>query len=254
MRLKRHQKAERIISFYCVNFGFRKPFQILVDGTFCMASAQNRVQLREDIPKYLGGDVKLLTTQCVILETEALGTAVRPAMHIAKNFGIHKCGHEKKPISGANCLTSMTKDNMNTRYIVATQDRSLQNVLYHTPAVPIMHFNGLSVILKSPSPNSIECANQRKQSRFNLTEHETNVLTNIKSSITSELISSDELKDYPGIFKRAKGPNPLSCKPKKIKNIEDNIPKIENKIKRKRNRIKIPKHVKEELKKRTQNI
>jgi len=34
---------------------------------------QNRVQLREDIPKYLGGDVKLLTTQCVILETEALG-------------------------------------------------------------------------------------------------------------------------------------------------------------------------------------
>lgn len=79
-------------------------------------------------------------------------------------------------------------------------------------------------------------------------------MTNIKSSITSELISSDELKDYPGIFKRAKGPNPLSCKPKKIKNIEDNIPKIENKVKRKRNRIKIPKHVKEELKKRTQNI
>lgn len=40
MRLKRHQKAERNIGFYCVNFGFRKPFQILVDGTFCMASAQ----------------------------------------------------------------------------------------------------------------------------------------------------------------------------------------------------------------------
>lgn len=40
MRLKRHQKAERNINFYCVNFGFRKPFQILVDGTFCMASAQ----------------------------------------------------------------------------------------------------------------------------------------------------------------------------------------------------------------------
>jgi len=31
------------------------------------------VQLREDIPKYLGGDVKFLTTQCVVLETEALG-------------------------------------------------------------------------------------------------------------------------------------------------------------------------------------
>lgn len=87
----------------------------------------------------MGGDVKLLTTQCVVLETEALGwfcfkivviynwklksfilnlgAAVRQAMHIVKNFGIHKCGHDKNPISGANCLISMTKDNVNTRWI-----------------------------------------------------------------------------------------------------------------------------------------
>ncbi|VVC30909.1 PIN domain-like,rRNA-processing protein Fcf1/Utp23 [Cinara cedri] len=254
MRLKRHQKAERNINFYCVNFGFRKPFQILVDGTFCMASAQNRVQLREDIPKYLGGDVKLLTTQCVVLETEALGAAVRQAMHIVKNFGIHKCGHEKKSISGANCLMSMTKDNMSTRYIVATQDKSLQNALYNVPAVPIMYFNNLNVLLKAPSPITIEHANEKRQSKFNLTEHETNVLTNMKSSITTELISSDEHKDYPGIFQRAKGPNPLSCKPRKKKNIEDNIPKVEKKTKRKRKRVKVPKHVKEELKKQLTNL
>lgn len=137
-----------------------------------------------------------------------------------------------------------------------------------------MYFNGLSVLLKPPTSITIEHANKKRQSRynnyinrfiyinlflwflicnlffrFNLTQHETNVLTNMKSSIKTELINSDELKDYPGIFKRAKGPNPLSCKPKKNKNKEDNIPKVENKIKRKRNRIKIPKHVKEELKK-----
>jgi hypothetical protein len=53
--------------------------------------------------------------------------------------------------------------------------------------------------------------------RFSLTEYETNTLTNLKSSITTGLVSSDEFKDYPGIFKRAKGPNPLSCKPKKKK-------------------------------------
>ncbi|KAF0747190.1 rRNA-processing protein UTP23 [Aphis craccivora] len=255
MRLKRHQKAERNINFYCVSFGFRKPFQLLVDGTFCMASAQNRVQLREDIPKYLGGDVKFLTTQCVVLETEALGAAVRPAMHIVKNFGIHKCGHEKKPISGASCLTSMVKDNMKTRYIIATQDKSLQNALYVLPAVPVMYFNGLSVILKAPSPTSIDHANQKRLSRFNLTEHETNVLTSMKSSITTALCNNEELKDYPGVFKRAKGPNPLSCKPKKKKIVEDsNIPKVENKTKRKRNRIKIAKHVKEELKKMNKPI
>lgn len=71
----------------------------------------------------------------------------------------------------------------------------------------------------------------------------------MKSSITTKLVDTEELKEYPGIFQRAKGPNPLSCKPKKRKNNEDTIPKVENKVKRKRIRVKIPKHVKEELKK-----
>lgn len=162
------------------------------------------------------------------------------------------------------------------RYIIATQDKSLQNALYVIPAVPVMYFNGLSIILKAPSPTSIDHANKKRQSRydvhqniifmwlnfndvnfilrFNLTEHETNVLSSMKSSITTGLICSDELKDYPGVFQRAKGPNPLSCKPKKRKIIEDNIPKVENKIKRKRNRVKIPKHVIEELKKMNNSV
>ncbi|XP_050526737.1 rRNA-processing protein UTP23 homolog [Daktulosphaira vitifoliae] len=249
MRLKRHQKAERNINFYCVNFGFRKPFQILVDGTFCMVSAQNRVQLREDLPKYLNGEVKLLTTQCVIIETETLGPTVRPAMHIVKSFGIHKCGHNKKPISGANCIISMTKDNVNTRYIVATQDKSLQNILYNIPAVPVMYFNGLSIVLKSPSPESLNLANQRKQSRFQLTDHESKVLTHMKSSsISVKIPSNEDSTSYPGVFKRAKGPNPLSCKKKKKKSVDETIiPKVGNSTKRKRHRVKIPKHVIEEL-------
>lgn len=54
------------------------------------------------------------------------------------------------------------------RYIVATQDKSLQNTLYHLPAIPVMHFNGLSIILKAPSPTSIEHANKNKQSRYDI--------------------------------------------------------------------------------------
>lgn len=60
MRLKRHQKAERNINFYCVNFGFRKPFQILVDGTFCMASAQVRITV--PIQNYFYINVDIFTT------------------------------------------------------------------------------------------------------------------------------------------------------------------------------------------------
>jgi len=54
------------------------------------------------------------------------------------------------------------------RYIIATQDKSLQNALYVLPAVPVMYFNGLSVILKPPSPTSIDHANQKRQSRYDV--------------------------------------------------------------------------------------
>jgi hypothetical protein len=35
MKIKRAKKVNKILSFYSNNFGFRKPYQILVDGTMC---------------------------------------------------------------------------------------------------------------------------------------------------------------------------------------------------------------------------
>lgn len=57
------------------------------------------------------------------------------------------------------------------RYIIASQDKSLQNNLYNVPAVPVMYFNGLSVILKAPSPTSIEHAHHKRQSKYNIVLH-----------------------------------------------------------------------------------
>lgn len=38
MKIKRYKKVHRYVNFYANNFGFRKPYQILVDGTFCYAA------------------------------------------------------------------------------------------------------------------------------------------------------------------------------------------------------------------------
>lgn len=40
MRIKRYKKAYKCLSFYINNFGFHKPFQLLIDGTFCFAALQ----------------------------------------------------------------------------------------------------------------------------------------------------------------------------------------------------------------------
>lgn len=67
MKIKRQKQAKKTISFYKYNFNFREPFQILIDGTFCQAALKNKIQIKEQLPKYLMGEVQLCTTKWVRL-------------------------------------------------------------------------------------------------------------------------------------------------------------------------------------------
>lgn len=71
-----------------------------------------KVNIREQLPKYLG-DVKLLTTPCCIIEMEKL-ERLEPKLYgaciVLKQFGIHKCGHEKEAKPASKCLRSMLGD------------------------------------------------------------------------------------------------------------------------------------------------
>lgn len=68
---------------------------------------KNKVIIEEQIKKYFQNQVKLLTTQCIILEAESLGAPLTGATQIVKQFFVHKCGHEGKPITAAECIKQM---------------------------------------------------------------------------------------------------------------------------------------------------
>ena len=59
------------------------------------------------MPKYFQSQTLLVTTQCIILEAESLGSKVQGATGIVKKFLVHKCGHEKGPVSGTECIKTM---------------------------------------------------------------------------------------------------------------------------------------------------
>ncbi|XP_049802700.1 rRNA-processing protein UTP23 homolog isoform X3 [Schistocerca nitens] len=122
MKISRHKKVHKYLNFFCNNYGFRQPYQILIDGTICFAALKNKLTLKEQLPKYLGGDVKLLTTPCVILETERLGPNLYGAMIIVKQFPVHKCNHQTKPVSGAACLASMLGETNPSRFLIGQKD------------------------------------------------------------------------------------------------------------------------------------
>lgn len=73
MKITRQKKAAKIINFYKNNFGLREPYHFLLDGSFCHAALENKVNLQEQIPKYLNGSAKIITTVCAVRETELVG-------------------------------------------------------------------------------------------------------------------------------------------------------------------------------------
>lgn len=112
----------------------------LVDGTFCQAALKGKIQIKEQLPKYLGAPVQLgqktcfdrllqsdhfssspftsthffppsslpfqVTTRCVVAELVALGPQLSGAVFIAKRFQQRVCGHKKsKPAT--DCIMSL---------------------------------------------------------------------------------------------------------------------------------------------------
>ncbi|NXG21651.1 UTP23 protein, partial [Grallaria varia] len=234
MGVTRQKHAKKIMRFYRHSFQFREPFQVLLDGTFCQAALRNKIQIREQLPGYLGGAAQLCTTRCVIKELESLGKALYGAKLIAQRFEVRNCSHHKDPVSGSTCLLSMIEDGNPHHFFIATQDQDLSNKVKKKPGIPLLFIIQNTMVLDKPSSKSLAFV-QKLQTNQLVPEYQ-------KQSIV-------ELKEKEGLAKqegekrrkrkRAGGPNPLSClKKKKKKTPEGQEPSAEKKKRRKRKRTR----------------
>ena len=83
--------------------------------TFPLFVLQEKVNIREQLPKYFGSEVSLHTTVCCVLELEhlaGLSPSLGGACHVLKQFPVRRCGHEKAEtrVAGAKCLLSMLRE------------------------------------------------------------------------------------------------------------------------------------------------
>lgn len=241
MKVKRQKTVKKYINLFKNSFGIFEPYQILVDGTFCQAALQNKINIKEQLPKYLDAEIQLLTTECVLNELESLGGALYGALVIAKRFKTRKCGH-REHVSATECVSHLVGEENEKRYFVATQDKQLRNRLRKIPGVPLLYINYNCIVMEKPSFVCTKKASEVQTARTEPTDHERGTLERLKAS---------EL-DQPEVIrrkrKRTKGPNPLSCKKKKAKLDHTNT---SNKSSRKRRRHKLPAHVLEALKQNT---
>lgn len=237
MKIKRQKRVNRILNFFKNNFGHHEPYNMLIDGTFCNACLTTKINIKDQMPKYFGGEVKLLTTSCCIIETEKLGPALHGAAMILKQFAVYKCGHDPtSPKPAIKCFKSMLGTNNPNHYFIATQDIELRTRARKIPGTPILYLHGNSPTLEEPSESSHESADKSINKRMESSSYQSRILNKLKEETFGV---QNETKKR----KKKKGPNPLSClKSKKnkkndsLKGVQSNVPMKKKRIRNRKNK------------------
>lgn len=231
MKITRQKHAKKHLSFFRNNFGVREPYQILLDGTFCQAVLRGRIQLRDQLPRYLMGETQLCTTRCVLKELETLGKELYGAKLIAQKCQVRNCPHFKSPVSGSECLLSMVDEGNPHHYFVATQDRNLSVKVKRAPGIPLMFIIQNTIVLDKPSPRTVAFVKAVEAGQL-VSVHEKQSIKQLKEE--QGLARHPELRRRGRRKKKVGGPNPLSCLKKKKKAQDTKSPASEKKKKRKR--------------------
>ncbi|EPS72859.1 hypothetical protein M569_01899, partial [Genlisea aurea] len=231
MRVKKQRRHRKCLRFFTVCHGFRPPYKILCDGTFIHHLLVNGILPADTaLANILSDQVKLFTTRCVLAEVKRLGDRYSESYNAGCNLATARCEHEKRK-SAVACITEIIGENNPEHFFVATQDADLRKKLQEIPGVPVIYALRNALFLESPSSSQIECAKKAEEGRSHMTDLEYKMLKLSKKRVVSPdakdsslAVEDDETVSRSGIDtkdkvkfkrKRAKGPNPLSCKKKK---------------------------------------
>ncbi|KAJ8495882.1 hypothetical protein ONZ51_g1495 [Trametes cubensis] len=206
MRQKRAKAYRKLMSLYSLSFGFRQPYQVLVDSHMCKEAVAHKIELVKQLGIVLQGTVKPMITQCCIHELYLQGQEQQPAVDLAKTFERRKCNH-REAIPGDDCISSVVGETNKHRYVIASQSHELRQKLRAIPGVPIVHMNRSVMILEPPSDATLRAKALTEEKALHASEPE-----------VAKLPTAPAPAEPPKKKKKGpKGPNPLSVKKKKPK-------------------------------------
>lgn len=203
MKQTRLKRASRILSVYRYNFGVTPPYQVIMDGTYAQAALVEKLNLAEQLPKYLGAPVELYTTKCCLDELTKLGKPLYGALCIAKLQQQADCPHNP-PRGAGDCLSHLarrSKKEKGRKYIFATQDAALSEKLRAIGGIPILYIAYKTVLLDPVS--------EATKTLMETPKGELDTIIELKK----ELLGEEPAKKK----RKKKGVNPLSCKKKAMK-------------------------------------
>ncbi|KAA8894739.1 Fcf1-domain-containing protein [Sphaerosporella brunnea] len=208
MRGKRGKAYKKLMAAYHQTFGFREPYQVLVDTEMVKEATRCTMGLPAALERTLRGTVKPMITQCSIRHLYALSTAEHPnkegLIAIAKGFERRKCNHHEleQPLPEKECIESVSLKNGHNkhRYVLAVQNKDIRALFRDILGAPTIIINRSVMILEAMNAASRRVRDGTEREKF-------------KAGIVEVQEKKKKKKRGP------KGPNPLSVKKKAPKNL-----------------------------------
>ncbi|GAA5966151.1 hypothetical protein JCM21900_000575 [Sporobolomyces salmonicolor] len=224
MRQKRVKSYRKVMQLFQAAFGFREPYQLLVDAAFLESCVQQKLDFTPRLQDVLQGAVKPMITQCCIQALYDAGPEGQAAVDMAKGFERRKCNHFK-PRPQDECMAAMAGEDNKNRYVFATQSLELRQTLRKVPGTPIVYIARSVVLLETPSDQTLAKKTAMESAKLHAPAAELALLSGQPLPDPAASDSDSEPDDTPRTGadeppkkkkKRGpKGPNPLSVKKRK---------------------------------------
>ncbi|KAL5535473.1 hypothetical protein ACEPAF_3567 [Sanghuangporus sanghuang] len=212
MRQKRAKAYRKLMHVYCMSFGFRQPYQVLVDSEMCLEAVSLKIDLAKQLTVVLQGTVKPMITQCCVHRLYLAGRTAQPAVDLAKTFERRRCNH-REAIPEVDCLKEVVGQTNKHRYVLSAQSSSIRQYARQVPGVPLVHIKRSVIVLEPASEATERVKSMMEIGRMKPSEAESsNIASTLEKSYATNTDASP-IKKKQG----PKAPNPLSVKKKKPK-------------------------------------
>ncbi|EHL03415.1 putative rRNA-processing protein utp23 [Glarea lozoyensis 74030] len=172
MRGKRAKQYKKLMQQYGLSYGFREPYQVLVDSGILRDADKFKMDLVGGLERTLQGQVKPMITQCSMRHLYAASSepGVSYLIDKAKTYERRRCGHRPEeypePLSEQDCLASVVdpKNNKTNKncYVVASQEIDVRKHMRGVMGVPLVYI-ARSVMIMEPMADATSDNREREE-------------------------------------------------------------------------------------------
>lgn len=242
MKAKRAKQYRKLMHQYHLHFGFREPYQVLLDADIIKDAARFKMKLGGMLENTLHGQIKPMITQCCIRHLYDIQTST-PAEQAEKDDWIaaakaaerRRCGHHEleEPLSALECLESVVdpkgSGTNRHRYVVVSQDPEVRKRMRGIAGVPLVYVNRSVMILEPMAMATEEVRSREERGKLRSGLKNRRETSGVKrrreddNEADAEKNADAQTEQEPKKrrIRGPKGANPLSAKkPKKAKSAE----------------------------------